>query len=254
MLSIQNLHVDIERKPILQGLNLDIRAGEIHAIMGPNGSGKSTLANAIVGHPKYKIKKGEIFFNDEKITNAKPFKRAQQGIFTAFQHPQAIPGVSVFDFIKTAVNSLRKSAGKIPMNPFDFRKLLRKELEKTGLDSNFMYRALNDGFSGGEKKKLEIVQMVMLCPRLTILDEIDSGLDIDALKIVADGINRFANKRRSVLLITHYQRILKYVKPNFIHIMVCGKIVKSGDGRVAGRLEREGYKSFKNDNTYESIR
>lgn len=246
MFSIKNLYVDVDAKPILQDLSLDIKPGEIHAIMGPNGSGKSTLANAIAGHPKYKILRGEIFFNGEKITDAKPFKRAQKGIFTSFQHPQAIPGVSVFDFIKTAVNSLRKFNKKTQINPMDFRKLLRKELEKAGLDSNFMYRALNDGFSGGEKKKLEIAQMAMLCPRFAILDEIDSGLDIDALKIVAKGINRFAGSRRSVLLITHYQRILKYVKPNFIHIMVCGKIVKSGNGRMAQRLEREGYRNFKN--------
>lgn len=243
--SIKNLSVEVQGRPILKGLSLAVKAGEIHAIMGPNGSGKSTFTNAVAGHPKYKITAGDILFNDVSIKDLAPHKRAQQGIFAAFQSPQTIAGVSVYDFLKTALTSIKLSRREKLPNPLELRKFLREKIEEAGLSAEFLYRNVNENFSGGEKKKLEIAQMAVLEPRLAILDEIDSGLDIDALKNVAKLIKRFASKKRGIILITHHQRILEYVKPNFIHIMVCGKIVESGDSRITHKLEQKGYRSFK---------
>ena len=243
--NIKNLSVEVQNKPILKGLSLAVKAGEIHAIMGPNGSGKSTLTNAVAGHPKYKITAGDIFFNGVSIKDLAPHKRALQGIFAAFQSPQTVSGVSVYDFLKTALTSIKKSRGEKIPDPIVLRKFLREKIEEAGLEAEFLYRNVNEGFSGGEKKKLEVAQMAVLEPRLAILDEIDSGLDIDALKNIAKLIKRGASKKRSIILITHHQRILEYVKPNFIHIMVCGKIVESGDSRITHKLEQKGYKSFK---------
>lgn len=244
-LNIKNLSVEVQDRPILKGLSLSVKAGEIHAIMGPNGSGKSTFTNVVAGHPKYRVTGGDIIFNGESIKDLAPYRRAQKGIFTAFQSPQTVSGVSVYDFLKTALASIKRSRGEKIPNPMELRKFLREKIEGAGLEADTLYRNVNENFSGGEKKKLEIAQMVALEPRLAILDEIDSGLDIDALKNISKLIKRFASKKRSIILITHHQRILEYIKPNFIHIMVCGKIVQSGDGRVARRLEKEGYRNFK---------
>ncbi|MBI4994828.1 Fe-S cluster assembly ATPase SufC [Candidatus Peregrinibacteria bacterium] len=243
--NVKNLSVEVQNKPILKGLSLTVKAGEIHAIMGPNGSGKSTLTNAIAGHPKYKVTAGDIIFNGVSIKDLAPHKRAQRGIFAAFQSPQTITGVSVYDFLKTALMSIKSSRGEKIPSPVELRKFLREKIEEAGLEAETLYRNVNEGFSGGEKKKLEIAQMAVLEPSLAILDEIDSGLDIDALKNISELIKRFASKKRGIILITHHQRILEYVKPNFIHIMVCGKIVKSGDDRLSRRLELKGYKEFK---------
>ena len=243
-MQIKNLHVAVSGKPILNGVCLDIKQGEIHVIMGPNGSGKSTLANSIMGHPKYSVTEGEILINKKNIANLSPNKRAHAGLFLAFQYPKEIPGVSVSSFVQTAMRETSKARGKKLPNPIQFRKTLRANLEELGLDSKFMNRDIDHGFSGGEKKKMEILQMTMLKPKFAILDEPDSGLDIDALKIVAEAINRAAKAKLGILLITHYQRILKYIKPTKVHIMMCGKIVKSGGPGLVKKLEREGYKEI----------
>ena len=247
MFLIKNLHISVENKEIVKGVSLHIRPGEIHAIMGPNGSGKSTLANTIMGHPKYVITSGELILDGEHIEGLKADKRAKAGIFLAFQYPKEIPGVSVLSFLQMAVSAVRKARGLSELNPIEFRKLLRAKLAEFSLDSKFMNRSLNDGFSGGEKKKMEILQMALLEPRMAILDETDSGLDVDALKIVSEGINRLREPTRGVLLITHYQRILHYVKPHFIHVMMDGRIVKSGGPELGERLEREGYEWVKEE-------
>lgn len=249
MLQLQNLKISVEGKEILKGVSLDIRPGEIHAIMGPNGSGKSTLAHALMGHPKYQLTGGQIFVDKEAVAstdgetpvNLSPDKRAYRGLFLAFQYPEEIPGVSVTSFLKTAYTSLQKARGETPMNIIEFRKLLRGHLQAFNMDVKFLNRDLNDGFSGGEKKKMEILQMALLQPKYAVLDETDSGLDVDALKIVADGINRLAAPNRSILLITHYQRILHYVKPHFVHVMMDGHIIESGNHELAEKLEKEGY-------------
>ncbi|PJC36818.1 Fe-S cluster assembly ATPase SufC [Candidatus Peregrinibacteria bacterium CG_4_9_14_0_2_um_filter_53_11] len=241
MLTIENLHVSIDDKEILKGVSLTIKPGEIHAVMGPNGSGKSTLANSVMGHPAYTITEGSLTMNGVELTELKADKRAQQGLFLAFQYPKEIPGVSVAAFMRMAVNAVRKARGEEPLNPMIFRKLLREHLKNFGLSSAFMNRSINEGFSGGEKKKVEIIQMALLEPKVALLDETDSGLDVDALRAVSEGIVKLATPERGLLLITHYQRILHYVKPQFVHVMMHGKIVMSGDAELGQRIEREGY-------------
>lgn len=241
MLRIKNLHVSIEEIPLLKGINLHINVGEIHAIMGPNGSGKSTLSSVIAGKKEYKITTGTIFFEEENIIHLSPENRAHLGIFLSFQNPIEIPGVSVTNFIRSSVNSLRKARGLEEMSMNDILKIIRKKLEILRMDKNFLSRSLNDGFSGGEKKRNEILQMAMLNPKLSILDETDSGLDIDALRIIAQGINSFKTKKNAILIITHYNRMLKYIIPDFVHILYRGKIVKSGGKKLAIEIEKNGY-------------
>ena len=241
MLTIDNLHVSIEGKAILNGINLDVRAGEIHAIMGPNGSGKSTLSSAIAGNENYQVDKGNILFKGENILELAPEERAHRGIFLSFQYPIEIPGITVTNFIKTSINSNLKARGE---NEMPAKKMLKKIREKAALleiDSKFLSRSLNEGFSGGEKKRNEIFQMAMLEPSLSILDETDSGLDIDALKIVANGVNKLKSKDNAVIIITHYQRLLDYIVPDYVHVLHEGKIVKSGGKELAHKLEEKGY-------------
>ena len=244
MLEINNLHCKIEGRSILKGINLKINKGEIHAIMGPNGSGKSTLANVISGHEDYEITKGNIFFKDQEINEFSPEERAHEGVFMSFQYPVEIPGVTVTNFIKTAINESRKSKGLDEMPSSEMLKKIREKAALLEIDSNFLSRSLNEGFSGGEKKRNEIFQMAMMEPELAVLDETDSGLDIDALKIVADGVNTLRNKNNSFLIITHYQRLLDYIKPDFVHVLMNGKIIKSGGPELAVELEKKGYESF----------
>jgi len=242
-LVIKNLHVSIESKEILKGLDLAVKQGEIHAIMGPNGTGKSTLAYTLMGHPNYTVTEGEIWFKEKNILELEPDERAREGIFLAFQYPVAIPGVTVANFLRTAINSRRRA-----QNPEDkgiaipeFRKMLKEKMELLKMDSAFAGRYLNDGFSGGEKKRAEILQMATLKPEIAILDETDSGLDIDALRIVAEGVNALSGSDLGVLVITHYQRLLNYIKPQFVHIMMGGRIVESGGPDLALHLEESGY-------------
>lgn len=242
MLTIKNLHAKIEDgTEILKGINLEIKPGEVHAIMGPNGSGKSTLSSVIAGKEDYEITEGSIDFYQEDLIEMGPDERAHKGIFLSFQYPIEIPGVSVTNFIKTAINETRKANGLEDMKATEMLKLIRENSEKLGIRKNFLSRSLNEGFSGGEKKRNEIFQMLMLNPKLAILDETDSGLDIDALKVVADGVNAFRNENNGVLLITHYQRLLDYVVPDFVHVLSDGKIIKSGDKSLALELENRGY-------------
>ena len=241
MLKINNLHAQIEDKKILNGINLNIKAGEIHAIMGPNGSGKSTLASVIAGKEDYEITKGEMLFNDNSIDELSAEERAHKGIFMSFQYPIEIPGVTITNFIKTAINETRKARGEKDMPASQMLKLLREKCSMLGIDRKFLSRSINDGFSGGEKKRNEIFQMAMLEPSLSILDETDSGLDIDALKIVANGVNKLKNKNNAVILITHYQRLLDYIIPDYVHVLHEGKIVKSGGKELAHELEEKGY-------------
>jgi len=243
-LEIKDLHVAVEGKEIVKGIDLKINAGEVHAIMGPNGSGKSTLANTLAGHPKYQVTQGDILFKGESILGWAPDERAQKGIFLAFQYPMAIPGVTVANFLRTALNSKRKAAGNGSAKPIsipDFRKLMREKMALLKLDDTFATRYVNDGFSGGEKKRVEILQMAVLNPEFAVLDETDSGLDIDALRIVSEGVNAVVGPHLGVLLITHYQRILNYIKPQFIHVLVNGKIAMSGGRELALELEEKGY-------------
>lgn len=249
MLNIQNLKVKAGNKLILHGVSLNIKPGEIHVVMGPNGSGKSTLANSIMGHPSYTVSDGKIMMNGKNLTSLTADKRAKNGLFLAFQYPKEIPGVSVAAFLKTAIDSVRKARGLPSLAHIEFRQLLRDTLEMLGFDAKFMNRAINEGFSGGEKKKMEILQMMLLEPRIAILDETDSGLDVDALKTVAHGINKFMLKKRvkmkpNILIITHYQRILRYIKPNKVHVMIDGRIVKSGGPSLGKKLEKEGFKKL----------
>lgn len=251
-LEIRNLHAQVENKEILKGIDLVVRAGEIHAIMGPNGSGKSTLANTLAGHPKYVITQGDVLYKGESILAWGPDERAQKGIFLAFQYPMAIPGVTVANFLRTALNAKRQAANtngnaKVISIP-EFRKLLLAKMQLLKLDPAFATRYLNDGFSGGEKKRVEILQMAVLNPELAVLDETDSGLDIDALRVVSDGINAVMNPQLGLLLITHYQRILNYIKPQFIHVLVNGKIAVSGGPELALQLEEKGYDWIKESN------
>tara|TARA_B100001059_G_C17832477_1_gene585626 strand:+ start:913 stop:1650 length:738 start_codon:yes stop_codon:yes gene_type:complete len=241
MLSIDNLHVSVEGKSILNGINLDVKAGEVHAIMGPNGSGKSTLSSAIAGNESYEIDKGDILFRGENIVELAPEERAHRGIFLSFQYPIEIPGITVTNFIKTSINSNLKARGEKEMSASVMLKKIREKAELLDIDSKFLSRSLNEGFSGGEKKRNEIFQMAMLEPSLSILDETDSGLDIDALKIVANGVNKLKNKNNAVIVITHYQRLLDYIIPDYVHVLHGGKIVKSGDKQLAHELEEKGY-------------
>jgi len=242
MLNINNLHAKIEDGvEILKGINLQINPGEVHAIMGPNGAGKSTLSSVIAGKEDYEVTDGEILFKGQNIIEDAPEDRAHKGIFMSFQYPVEIPGVSVTNFIKAALNETRKAKGLEDMPAKEMLALIRQNSEKLGIKRDFLSRSLNEGFSGGEKKRNEIFQMMMLNPKLAILDETDSGLDIDALRIVADGVNSFRNEGNAVLLITHYQRLLDYIQPDFVHVLADGKIIKTGDKNLALELEEKGY-------------
>ena len=240
MLEIKNLQASVEKKSILKGLNLTIKPGELHAIMGPNGSGKSTLANVLSGKNGYKIS-GEISFKGENLNDIPIEKRAQKGIFLAFQYPLEIPGVNTNIFLKTSLNSIRKSKGEKEVDTLAFLKLVKEKSSELGIDEKILSRQLNVGFSGGEKKKNEILQMKILDPNFSILDETDSGLDIDALKIIAKGVNTSRDSKKSFLVITHYQRLLDYIKPDFVHVLSDGKIIKTGCGELAEELEKTGY-------------
>ena len=248
MLTIENLHAQVEGKTILKGIDLDVKAGEVHAIMGPNGSGKSTLASVVAGNEDYEVIKGKILLKGNDLADLDAESRAHNGIFLSFQYPVEIPGVSVTNFIKTAINAQRKAHGKEDMPANEMLKMIREKSEMLEIDRKFLSRSLNQGFSGGEKKRNEIFQMAVLNPKLSILDETDSGLDIDALRIVADGVNKLRNEDNAILLITHYQRLLNYIVPDFVHVMVDGKIVKSGGKELAHELEERGYDWIKQEN------
>lgn len=241
MLQIKNLHAQIEGKPILKGINLEINAGTVHAIMGPNGSGKSTLSSVIAGREEYEVTEGEIWFNGVNILELEPEERAREGLFLAFQYPIEIPGVSNANFIKMAVNEVRKHKGLESLSATDFLKLMREKAALVGLKDDFLKRSVNAGFSGGEKKRNEIFQLAMLDPKLSILDETDSGLDIDALRTVAEGVNALKNSENSFLVITHYQRLLDYIVPDVVHVLYDGRIVETGDKDLALKLEDQGY-------------
>ncbi|HIB38033.1 MULTISPECIES: Fe-S cluster assembly ATPase SufC [Mesonia] len=247
MLKIKNLHASVEDKEILKGINLEINAGEVHAIMGPNGSGKSTLASVIAGKEEYEQTEGEIIFENEEISELEADERAHKGLFLSFQYPVEIPGVSVTNFMKTAINETRKAQGLEDMPAKDMLKKIREKSELLDMDRKFLSRSLNEGFSGGEKKRNEIFQMAMLEPKLSILDETDSGLDIDALKIVSNGVNKLRTKDNAVLVITHYQRLLDYIVPDYVHVLLNGKIVKSGGKELAYKLEEQGYDWIKEE-------
>jgi Fe-S cluster assembly ATP-binding protein len=243
-LDIRDLHVSVQDKPILRGVTLTINQGEVHALMGPNGSGKSTLAYALTGHPGYQVTSGEVCYQGRNILELPADERSKLGLFLAFQYPVSVPGVSVANFLRTAINARRRSAGNGQGKPIsipEFRKLMREKMQMLNVDEAFAGRYLNDGFSGGEKKRVEILQMAMLEPRMAILDETDSGLDIDALRAVSEGVNRLAGPNMGVLLITHYQRLLNYIKPQFVHVLLNGRIVESGGPELALALEEKGY-------------
>ena len=241
MLQVKNLHANINDKEILKGINLEIKAGEVHAIMGPNGSGKSTLSAVIAGKEEYEVTEGSVILNGEDLEELAPEERAHKGIFLSFQYPVEIPGVTVTNFIKTAINETRKATGREELPAKDMLKLIREKADLLEIDRKFLSRSLNEGFSGGEKKRNEIFQMAMLEPKLAILDETDSGLDIDALKVVANGVNKLKNSDNAILVITHYQRLLDYIVPDFVHVLHNGKIVKSGGKELALELEEKGY-------------
>tara|TARA_R110002051_G_scaffold244070_1_gene304040 strand:+ start:1455 stop:2210 length:756 start_codon:yes stop_codon:yes gene_type:complete len=247
MLHIKNLHASVEDKEILKGINLEVKAGEVHAIMGPNGSGKSTLASVIAGKEEFEVTQGEVILEGENLEDVSPEERAHKGVFLSFQYPVEIPGVSVTNFMKTAINESRKSKGLADMPANEMLKLIREKSEMLEIDRKFLSRSLNEGFSGGEKKRNEIFQMAMLEPKLAILDETDSGLDIDALRIVANGVNKLKSKDNAVIVITHYQRLLDYIVPDFVHVLHNGKIVKSGGKELAMELEEKGYDWLKNE-------
>jgi Fe-S cluster assembly ATP-binding protein len=248
MLSIKNLHARVEDKDILRGINLEVKAGEVHAIMGPNGSGKSTLSSVIAGNENYEVTDGNIYLEGEDISEFAPEERAHKGIFLSFQYPIEIPGVSVTNFMKTAINESRKANGLAEMPANEMLKLIREKSELLEIDRKFLSRSLNEGFSGGEKKRNEIFQMAMLEPKLAILDETDSGLDIDALRIVANGVNKLRSENNAVIVITHYQRLLDYIVPDFVHVLYNGKIVKSGGKELAYELEEKGYDWIRSEN------
>ena len=247
MLSIKNLHASIGDKEILKGINLEVKAGEIHAIMGPNGAGKSTLASIIAGNENYEVTEGEISLYGEDLSELAPEERAHKGVFLSFQYPVEIPGVSVTNFIRTAINETRKANKLEEMPSNEMLKVIREKSELLEIDRKFLSRSLNEGFSGGEKKRNEIFQMAMLEPKLAILDETDSGLDIDALRIVANGVNKLKSDKNAIIVITHYQRLLDYIVPDFVHVLYNGKIVKSGDASLALELEEKGYDWIKNE-------
>ena len=249
MLEIKNLHASVEDKDILKGINLSVKAGEVHAIMGPNGSGKSTLSAVIAGNENYEVTEGSITLDGEDLADLAPEERAHRGVFLSFQYPVEIPGVSVTNFMKTAINESRKAKGLEEMPANEMLKLIREKSELLEIDRKFMSRSLNEGFSGGEKKRNEIFQMAMLEPKLAILDETDSGLDIDALRIVAGGVNKLKSDKNAIVVITHYQRLLDYIVPDFVHVLYNGRIVKSGGKELAYELEEKGYDWIKSENS-----
>jgi len=247
MLTIKNLHAGIEETEILKGINLDIRPGEVHAIMGPNGSGKSTLASVLAGRSEYVVTKGSVDFLGKDLLELSPEDRAGEGIFLAFQYPVEIPGLTTTNFIKTAVNQVRKYRGEEPLDAVQFLKLMKSKMALMNIDQSLLSRSLNEGFSGGEKKRNEIFQMAMLQPKFAILDETDSGLDIDAIRVVANGVNKLRSSENAVLVVTHYQRLLDYIVPDFVHVLYNGRIVKSGTKELAFELEERGYDFIKNE-------
>ncbi|HEX9251146.1 MAG TPA: Fe-S cluster assembly ATPase SufC [Ignavibacteriaceae bacterium] len=247
LLEIKNLHANVEGTEILKGINLKVNAGEVHAIMGPNGSGKSTLASVLAGKEEYEVTAGEVLYNEKNLLELSPEDRAREGVFLAFQYPVEIPGVSNTNLLKTAVNEIRKYRGEEELDSMDFLSLLKEKSKLVELDSKFLSRAVNEGFSGGEKKRNEIFQMAVLNPTLAVLDETDSGLDIDALRIVANGVNKLKRKDNATIVVTHYQRLLDYIIPDFVHVLYKGKIVKSGGKELALELEEKGYDWIKSD-------
>ncbi|NEO15392.1 MULTISPECIES: Fe-S cluster assembly ATPase SufC [unclassified Moorena] len=251
ILSVRDLTADVDGNQILKGLNLEVKAGEIHAIMGPNGSGKSTLSKVLAGHPAYDVTGGEVSFLGQNLLEMEPEERSLAGVFLAFQYPLEIPGVSNLDFLRVAYNSRRKHKGLEEIDTFDFEDLVEEKLEIVKMNTSFLERSLNEGFSGGEKKRNEILQMALLEPKLGILDETDSGLDIDALKIVANGVNQLASSENAMILITHYQRLLNYIEPDFVHVMADGRILKTGSKELALELESRGYDWVLEDETAE---
>lgn len=248
LLEVKNLHASIEDNEILKGINLRVNAGEVHAIMGPNGSGKSTLAQVLAGREEYEVTEGEVLYNGKNLLELSTEDRAREGVFLAFQYPVEIPGVSNTNLLKTAVNEIRKYRGEEQLDAMEFLSLLKEKSKLVELDKKFLSRAVNEGFSGGEKKRNEIFQMAVLNPKLALLDETDSGLDIDALKIVANGVNKLKSKDKAVIIVTHYQRLLNYIVPDFVHVLYNGRIVKSGGKELALELEEKGYDWVKSDN------
>lgn len=241
MLSIKQLFVEINEQPILKGINLVVKPGEVHAIMGPNGSGKSTLSKVLAGHPSYHVTSGSVDYMNEDLLPLTPEARAQAGIFLSFQYPVEIPGVANINFLKAAVNAVRKGQGKPTLDAIEFLSFIREKCKLLDMDESFLYRSINEGFSGGEKKRNEILQMAALEPKLAILDETDSGLDIDALRVISEGVNAMRSPDRSIILVTHYQRLLDYIQPDYIHVLANGRIIKSGDKSLALELEEKGY-------------
>jgi Fe-S cluster assembly ATP-binding protein len=251
MLKIKNLRVSIEGKEILKGINLEVKPGEVHAIMGPNGSGKSTLASALAGNENFTITEGEVEYMGQNLLELSPEDRAREGMFLGFQYPVEIPGVSMVNFLRTAINEQRKYRDEDPLSAGDFLKLMREKKSLVEIDSDLTSRSVNEGFSGGEKKKNEIFQMALLNPKLAILDETDSGLDIDALRVVAKGVNKLKTKDNATVVITHYQRLLEYIVPDYVHVLFNGRIVKSGDKSLAKELEKKGYEWIRQENEVE---
>jgi Fe-S cluster assembly ATP-binding protein len=247
MLSIKNLHAKIEDNQILNGLNLEVKPGEVHAIMGPNGSGKSTLASVLAGREEFEVTDGTVDYLGKDLLELTPEERAREGVFLAFQYPVEIPGVSTINFMKTAVNQVREARGQQPLDAVSFLGLMKEKMKLVEIDQSLLNRSLNEGFSGGEKKRNEIFQMAMLEPKLAILDETDSGLDIDALRIVANGVNKLRDKNKAIIVVTHYQRLLEYIVPDFVHVLYKGKIVKSGTKELALELEAKGYDWIKDE-------
>ena len=241
MLTVKNLHVTVDGKEILRGINLEVKAGEVHAIMGPNGSGKSTLAQVLAGREGYQVTAGTVRYLGQDLLMMTPEQRAREGVFLAFQYPVEIPGVSIALFLKTALNAIRKQRGQTELDAMDFLGMVREKMKRIDMDETFLTRAINEGFSGGEKKRNEVLQMTVLEPKLSILDETDSGLDIDALKVVAGSVNAMRNNERAIVLVTHYQRMLDYVVPDYVHVLSHGRIVKSGGAELALELEKHGY-------------